>query len=177
MSQPSLRLPRGTPLENVIAAFNGLAERLDAVEDANPSEKPATADEPLTQADVRQAVEHAVRETRTGLPDATAPWTLHLGPGCTVVNDESGNRFTVEPGNAVKLDADVKLAVLDKAEALIDPDAKPKVVSRCTPGFARSREVREAVMNLQRVLGIPMSGIVGHDTLTGVKFLALLSKH
>ena len=133
--------------------------------------------EPLTEADVRQAVEHAVRETRTGIPDATAPWTLHLGPGCTVENTESGNHFTVEPGNAIPLDADVKLSVLDKAEGMIDPRAKAEPVSRLTPGFVRRREVREAVENLQRVLGIPMSGLVGHDTLTAVKFLAELAKH
>ncbi len=163
MSERSLRLKRDTPLENVIAAFNGLAERVDALEAkgepvsrcgqcdgacAHGSEchvlkasKPLSDPvneakasgmrtllglDTLTQADVRQAVEYAVRETRSGIPDATASWTLHLGPGCTVENTESGNRFTVEPGNAIVLDAEVKLRVLDKAEALIDPRAKAK---------------------------------------------------
>ena len=191
MATRSLRLSPGTPPDMVIAAFNGLAERLDAVEDKAPRKvlaidvveirdvpgrgivwvtrydpsigcgdlvrmrqtdkvmvvkgkefshpntskmglivRPLASDDELvvaaTPVDVRQAVEHAVRETRTGLPDATAEWTLHLGPGCVAENADSGNRFTVEPG-AVVLDAEVKLRVLDKAEALIDPNAKPKV--------------------------------------------------
>ena len=192
MSERSIRLKRDTSPENVIAAFNGLADRVDrfvflqtlrdepadvkAAKQAKASSglarpisplaldigsdfsgfrdatgrrcglaevatayddlfelaasepKPAAADEPLTPADVRPVVEHAVRETRTGIPDATAPWTLHLGPGCTVENTESGNRFTVEPGNAIVLDAEVKLRVLDKAEGLIDPERKAKPV-------------------------------------------------
>ena len=137
MSEQSPRLRYGTPSDTVILALNGALERLDAIEERMPQflsmsgepitgKKVATDDEPLTQADVRQAVEHAVRETRSGTPDATAPWTLHLGPGCVAENTETGNRFAVEAGNAIPLDADVKLAVLDKAEEMIDPRAKPK---------------------------------------------------
>ena len=128
MQTRSLRMPRDTPLVNVIAAFNSLADRMDAVEGKVSDAGDVCGDEPLTQADVRQAVEHAVRETRSGIPDATAPWTLHLGTGCTVENTKSGNRFTVEPGNAIVLDAEVKLRVLDKAEGLIDPERKAKPV-------------------------------------------------
>lgn len=185
MPERSLRLKRDTPPEDVIAALNGALERLDAVEESVPifltasgeaimGKKAATADEPVTPADVRRAVEHAVRETRTGLPDATAPWTLHLGPGCTVENTESGNVFTVEAGNAIELDANVKLSVLDKAEAMIDPRAKPK--PRWTAGFHRTREVRDAVANLQRILGIAEDGLVGRHTVDAVKLLAELAK-
>ncbi len=85
-------------------------------------------------------------------------------------NTESGNVFTVEAGNAIALDADVKLSVLDKAEAMIDPRAKPK--PRWTAGFHRTREVRDAVANLQRILGIAEDGLVGRHTVDAVKLLA-----
>ena len=223
MSERSLRLKRDTSLELVIAAFNGLSERVDALEakgeaattiigqDGKPLFKgipvephywddpqkeaeaaglrmslgiktltSASTTEPLTPADVRQAVEHAVKETRSGIPDATASWTLHLGPGCVAENTETGNRFTVEPGNAIALNDDVKLAVLDKAEAMIDPRATPKrsiVHDLWPPNHHRTREVIDAVINLQRVLGISADGIVGRSTVDSVKLLAELWRH
>ena len=178
MPERSLRIPPGTPPNMVIAAFNGLADRMDVIEgkrtsldlkafaaalddevDGDEEESPR-----LTPADVQQAVEHAVKETRSGIPDATARWTLHLGPGCVVVNDETGNHFLVEPGNAVKLDADVKLAVLDKAEKIIDPDAKAKV----DPMQAVVDRLRKALIDTGNILGARLGEGVSTDLLMNV---------
>ncbi|RYB01888.1 hypothetical protein D3272_23590 [Lichenibacterium ramalinae] len=154
----------------VIAAFNALADRVDALE-ANGEAHEGGGSLPLTPEDVRHAAEHAAHETRTACPDFTAPWTLHLAPGCIAENTESGNRFAVE-ATAIVLRDQVKTQVLNQALEMIDPDAK----ARWEPDLYRTREVRNAVANLQRVLGMAENGLVDRHTVDAVLLLAELAK-